>query len=57
MKVLVALAAILSVCSSQTWAPRELGKFSLSHAGFVEVFTEEDGTEYLYITTFNAGSN
>jgi len=54
MKVLLALTAVLSVCSSQTWTPRELGKFSLSHAGFVEVFTEEDGSEYLYITTFNA---
>ena len=31
------------------------GKFSLSHAGFIEVYEQEDGEQYMYITTFNAG--
>lgn len=33
--------------------PRELGRFELAHAGFVEVFTAEEGEKYMYITTFN----
>ena len=36
--------------------PRELGRFTLGNAGFIEVFTEEDGTNYLYVTTFNPGT-
>ena len=36
--------------------PRELGRFKLGNAGFIEVFTEEDGANYLYITTFNPGT-
>ena len=35
--------------------PRLVGKFPLAHAGFIEVFVEEDGSQYMYITTFNAG--
>jgi len=34
--------------------PRLVGKFPLAHAGFIEVFVEEDGSQYMYITTFNA---
>jgi len=33
--------------------PRLLGKFKLAHAGFVEVFVEESGSQFMYITTFN----
>jgi len=33
--------------------PRELGRFHLPHAGFVEVFDTEDGRKDMYFTTFN----
>ena len=36
-----------------TWMPRELGRFHLPHAGFIEVYDNEAGQKDMYITTFN----
>jgi len=49
---MIALTGAGSSHSSQM--PRLLGSFHLGHAGFIEVFVEEDGSQYLYMTTFNA---
>ena len=60
MKKLISLSTItwlLLQCRSTTgdsWMPRELGRFRVAHAGFVEVFDKADGGKDLYITTFNA---
>jgi len=34
--------------------PRELGRFRLKHAAFIEVFDTEAGDKDMYVTTFNA---
>lgn len=55
-----------NTASSDVWLPRELGRFHLKDAGFVEVYettpdiANGNATSYaeqynLYITTFNAG--
>ena len=60
MKKLISLSTItwLLLQSGSTtgdnWMPRELGRFRVAHAGFVEVFDKADGGKDLYITTFNA---
>ena len=36
-----------------TWMPRELGRFHIPHAGFIEVYDNEAGDKDMYITTFN----
>ena len=56
MRLLVALASCFCLGLAEQWMPRELGRFKLGNAGFIEVFTEEDGANYLYITTFNPGT-
>merc|ERR1712130_1008971 len=35
------------------WMPKELGRFHIPHAGFIEVYDNEEGKKDLYITTFN----
>ena len=58
---------IPSIVSGDMWLPRELGRFHLKDAGFIEIYettpsldTNQNATVYadkynLYITTFNAG--
>merc|ERR1712215_134748 len=45
---------LVPLCTAEPWSmPRELGRFHVAHAGFIEVYdTEADGKD-LYITTFN----
>ena len=63
------LAMLLAVAYGATtrrrqdvWLPREIGRFSLPHAAFVEIFQRDDpDAEYvdqldLVISTFNAGT-
>merc|ERR1712055_961918 len=35
------------------WMPKELGRFHIPHAGFIEAYDNEEGKKDLYITTFN----
>jgi len=35
------------------WMPKELGRFHLGHAGFIEVYDNDAGLKDMYITTFN----
>jgi len=37
----------------EPWLPRELGRFTLKNAGFIEVFDNDDGGKLMIITTFN----
>ena len=64
------LPNIRNIETDDIWLPRELGRFHLKDAGFIEVYettpslqtnTNQNATVYadkynLYITTFNAGS-
>ncbi|TRY79643.1 hypothetical protein TCAL_12605 [Tigriopus californicus] len=61
--VVTLLASVASVhCQDDPWLPRELGRFKLPHAGFVEVYqnSDEEGDYMdrltLYISTFNAAA-
>jgi len=51
--LLLFIAPCLIGAQLDKWMPRSLGKFSLAHAGFVELFQRESGGQDLYITTFN----
>merc|ERR1712156_1325574 len=35
------------------WMPKEIGRFHIPHAGFIEAYDNEEGKKDLYITTFN----
>jgi len=51
---LVLLCSLSSCLAIEQWMPREIGRFKLPHAGFIEVFDTEEGGKDLYFTTFNA---
>jgi len=53
--LILALVGLFGICACERWSPRKLGEFDLAHAGFIELFTEDDGQQCLYFTTFNAG--
>merc|ERR1711872_1019 len=35
------------------WMPKEIGRFHIPHAGFIQAYDNEEGKKDLYITTFN----
>ena len=54
MQLFTLLVVCVSCClAAEPWMPRELGRFKLPHAGFVEVYDKEDGGMDMYFTTFN----
>merc|ERR1711992_361676 len=48
-----ALITDRSTMPEGAWMPKELGRFHLGHAGFIEAYDNEEGKKDLYITTFN----
>jgi len=44
---------ILTRAELDKWMPRELGRFPLAHAGFIEVYETDAGDKDMIITTFN----
>jgi len=52
--LLVLFASLLSTYqAADPRMPRELGRFNVAHAGFIEVYDTEAGGKDMYITSFN----